>query len=334
MIVTEVNNQLNVRLPFILAPMFLVSNKAMMIAAIEAGIMGVFPSLNYRKDHELENIIQTLHEVTKDGKQGNFGVNLIVQQSNPLYKKHLKICIDGKVPFIITSLGNPGEVIKLAHEYGGKVYCDVTNITHAEKSASLNCDGFIAVGSGAGGHAGTHPNYILVPALRQKFPHLPVIAAGGIATGEGILSMIACGAEGVSIGTRFIASVEADVPVDYKKAIIDFGMEDIVMTTKLSGTPCAVINTGYAKKIGYNQNWIEKWLSRNQKTKKYFKMLVNIRGLKMLEKAVQPGTYKNLWCAGQSIEMIHDIQSCAKIIADLESELYIADNRLKKIIAD
>ncbi len=313
---------LNLRFPVIMAPMFLVSNEAMMKSAIKNGIIGVFPSLNFRGEGHLEDIIDNLHleMIAQQGRPGNFGVNLIVQKSNPMYKKHLDICIARKVPFYITSLGNPDEVIKRAHEYGGKVFCDVTNLTHAEKCASLGCDGFIAVGAGAGGHAGPHPNYILIPALKKTFPGIPVIAAGGIATGEGILSMLACGASGASIGTRFIASLEAGVSDDYKKAVVQYGMSDIVMTERLSGTPCSIINTPDARKLGLKQNWMEKLFSKNATTKKYFKMLVAVRGFKKLEKAVKPGNYSNLWCAGQSVEMIHDILSCEKIISVLESE--------------
>jgi nitronate monooxygenase len=328
---TDAMKQLNLRFPIIMAPMFLVSNEQMMQSAIRNGIMGCFPTLNYRKEHELEHIINNLHLeiLSRNGAPGNFGVNLIVQKSNPLYKKHLDVCIARKVPFYITSLGNPEEVINRAHEYGAKVYCDVTNLAHAEKCAKLNCDGYIAVGAGAGGHAGPHPNYILIPALKKAFPHIPVMAAGGIATGEAILSMLACGASGVSIGTRFIASEEAGVPQDYKKAVVEYGMEDIIMTERLSGTPCAVINTPSAKKLGTRQNFFERYLSRNPRTKKYFKMLVNVRGLQKLEQAVKPGNYSNLWCAGQSVEMVHDIKSCDAIINDLEKELAVSWELLK-----
>jgi nitronate monooxygenase len=326
---------LNLRFPVIMAPMFLVSNEAMMKSAIKNGIIGVFPSLNFRNEGQLEDTIDNLHleMLSQEGKHGNFGVNLIVQKSNPLYQKHLDICMSRKVPFYITSLGNPEEVIKRAHEYGGKVFCDVTNLTHAEKCASLGCDGFIAVGAGAGGHAGPHPNYILIPSLKKAYPGIPVIAAGGIATGEGILSMLACGASGASIGTRFIASIEAGVPDNYKKAVVQYGMSDIVMTERLSGTPCSVINTPDAKKLGLKQNWLEKLFSKNATTKKYFKMLVAVRGFKKLENAVKPGNYSNLWCAGQSVENIHDIISCEKIIANFESETGEALQKLNSVFS-
>ena len=329
----KVSKDLVIDFPIIMAPMFLVSNEAMMKSGMDAGIMATFPSLNYRKDGELDSLLKALNTYkSSNNVKGNYGVNLIVQQSNPLYKKHLAICIENKVPFFITSLGNPKEVIDQAHVYGAKVYCDVTNLIHAEKCASLNCDGFIAVGQGAGGHAGPNPLHILIPALTKKFPHIPVVAAGGIATGDAILSIMASGAQGFSIGTRFIASKEAQVSQTYKDAIVNSGMDDIVMTTKISGTPCSIIDTPYAKKIGYQQTWFEKQLNENKTVKKYFKMLTQIRGMKKLEDSVKPGNYKTLWCAGKSVEMIHEIESCEVIVNTLKSEFNKAAAQLRKVL--
>jgi nitronate monooxygenase len=329
----KITKELQIDFPIIMAPMFLVSNEAMMKSGMNAGIMATFPSLNYRKDGELDTLLKKLNEhKLKQPSKGNYGVNLIVQQSNPLYKKHLAVCIENKVPFFITSLGNPKEVIDQAHLYGGKVYCDVTNLTHAAKCASLNCDGFIAVGQGAGGHAGPNPLHILIPALKKQFSDIPVVAAGGIATGEAMLSILASGAQGFSIGTRFIASTEAQVSDAYKEAIVKSGMDDIVMTTRISGTPCSIIDTPYAKSIGYQQTWFEKMLNDNKTVKKYFKMLTQIRGMKKLEDSVKPGNYKTLWCAGKSVEMIHDIQSCEHIVTSLKQEFNAAAMNLKKIL--
>lgn len=318
---TKLTELLAIDFPIIMAPMFLVSNEAMLVAGMKNGIAAAFPTLNYRNKGELA---QVLHHLNKEKEQlngkGSYGVNLIVQKTNPLYEEHLQVCVEKKVPFYITSLGNPQQVIERAHAYGAKVFCDVTNIEHAKKCSDAGCDGFIAVGQGAGGHAGPNPLQILIPALHQQFPAIPVIAAGGIADGEGILSMLALGAEGVSIGTRFIASVEAPVNQDYKNAIVSSGMKDIVLTEKLSGTPCNIINTPFAQKIGYKQNWLERLLSNNATTKKYFKMWVQISGMKKLEESVKPGNYKTLWCAGQSVELIHEVSTCEAIINRLKKE--------------
>lgn len=312
---------LHIQHPIIMAPMFLVSNQLMMEEGMKSGVMATFPSLNYRKDGELASLLSFLNKLKASGVPGNYGINLIVQQTNPLYRKHLEVCVEHKVPFYITSLGNPKEVIEKAHAYGGKVFCDVTNLVHAEKALSVGCDGFIAVGAGAGGHAGPNALHVLVDALNTRFPNVPVIAAGGIANGRQLAAMMLLGASGASIGTRFIASPEAGVNQEYKQAIVDAGMDDIVLSEKISGTPCAIINTPFAKKIGYRQNWLERQLNTNKRFKKYFKMLVQLRGMKRLESSVHPGSYNNLWSAGQSVEQIRDIKPVAKIVEDLVDEL-------------
>jgi len=328
----KLTEMLNIEFPMIMAPMFLVSNFEMVSEAMKNGIAGTFPSLNYRKDNELEELLLELNKVKNNLGQvrGNYGVNIIVQKTNILFEKHLEICTKNKVPFYITSLGNPAPVIKAAKTYGGKVFCDVTNIVHAKKCANEGCDGFIAVGQGAGGHAGSNPLQVLIPSLQKHFPIIPVIAAGGIATGSGVLSCLALGASGVSVGTRFISSSEAKVSTEYKEAINSSGMEDIVMTTKISGTPCTIINTEYAKKIGYEQNWLEKTLSTNSRTKKYFKMLVQFRGMKKLEDSILPANYKTLWCAGKSAELIDETLPCGEIIKLIIAQTNIEFEALRK----
>ncbi len=328
---TALTNLLNIEFPLIVAPMFLVSNYEMVHAAMQAGVAGAFPSLNYREEGELDKVIDRLNESAKGAKgKGTYGINLIVQKTNPLYRKHLDICVAKQVPFYITSLGNPKEVIERAHAYGAKVFCDVTNLEHAKKCNDLGCDGFIAVGQGAGGHAGPNPLHLLVPSLKQAFPDTPVIGAGGIATGEGLASVLMLGAAGASVGTRFIATSEAGVNDAYKQAVVDSKMTDIVLTTKISGTPCTIINTPYAKKIGYKQNAIERFLSSKKQTRKYFKMWVQWSGMKKLEKSVMPANYKTLWCAGQSVELIDDVKSIGDVIVKFKQELAEATNQFNR----
>lgn len=329
---TKLTQQTGIEFPMIMAPMFLVSNLSMVKAAMEAGILGAFPSLNFRNEGELEHLLDELNQYKNSGVKGTYGVNLIVQKTNPLFDKHMKICVDKKVPFYITSLGSPKEVIIEAKKYGALVYADVTNLEHAAKCAALGADGFIAVGQGAGGHAGPYPLQLLVPSLKKEFPSIPVVSAGGVSSGAGVLSMMALGAEGVSVGTHFIATKEAGVNDAYKNAIVDAKMQDIVMTTKISGTPCTIIDTPYAKKIGYKQNWIERQLSSNSRTKKYFKMLVQLRGMQKLQQSVQPASYKTLWCAGQSVELINEISTVKEIVAAYKNEFNEAFNRLSSAV--
>jgi nitronate monooxygenase len=291
--------------------MFLVSNEQMLIAAAENGAIGVAPSLNFRPSEKFERALKTIRAGTKKP----FGVNIIVQKSNPFAKEHLKMALDAGTPFFITSLGSPKEVIEQAHKIGSKVYCDVVGTEHAKKAVDCGADGLIAVSSGAGGHAGAIASSILIPLLKRQFK-IPVIAAGGVADGAGLCAMLALGADGVSVGTRFIASNEAPVHADYKKAIVDSGADDIVLTKKISGTPCTVINTPYVQKMGLDQNWLERVLVARPRLKKYIKMLIQYRGMKFLEGAAFQSTYKTVWCAGQSVELVDDIKPIKEILED------------------
>lgn len=292
--------------------MFLVSNVRMVKAAIASGIAGAIPALNYRTNEELREAIIELNATQKA-----YGINLIVNRSNYKLKKQLDTCCELGVPFIITSLGSPKQVIEKCRKHGIKVFCDVTNLEFAEKVASLKPDGLIAVLKNAGGHCGTLAAEYFIPALRQKFPDLPVISAGGVGDQSGIEKMLALGASGVSIGSLFIASYESDVSLDYKNACVQYGAKDIVLTAKLSGVPCTVINTPYVQKIGTNQNWLEKFLNSNRRIKKWYKLLVYRRGMHQLEKSAFSATYKNVWCAGETIEFVKCIRSVKDIVNDL-----------------
>lgn len=328
----DLTRLLKIRHPLVMAPMFLVSNEKMVQEAMKAGILGCFPSLNYRSNDELEQVIIRHNNFLKSTPGGNYGVNLIVQKSNPFFEKHLEVCVRQKVPVYITSLGNPKSTIQAAHAYGAKVFCDVTNLTHAKKCHDLGCDGFVAVGQGAGGHAGPFPISLLIRTLRKEFPKTPVLAAGGVADGYGMLSVLAAGASAAYCGTMFITSTEAAASREYKEAILQAGMENIVMTERISGTPCTIINTPFAQKIGTRQTWFEKWMSNNPRTKKYFKMLIQKRGFNWLESAMKPGNYNSLWCAGQSVELINDIRPVSEIVHAMITELDQAFRELNQNI--
>ena len=305
---------LNIEFPVIMAPMFLVSNEAMIIEGIKAGITGAIPALNYRTIDELRAAIRHI-KTTVDGP---FGINLIVNKSNFLYKEQLKVCCEEKVDFFITSLGSPEETIQHAHANGILVFCDVTDLKYAKKVESLGADAVIAVCKEAGGHAGPTSYTDLIPELKAAVS-IPVISAGGIGTGQGIRQMMELGAEGVSMGSIFIATNEAPVSKEYKQACVDYSAKDIVLTTKLSGTPCTVINTPYVQQVGTSQNWLERLLNKNKRVKKWAKALTFMRGMKSLKNAAFSSTYKTVWCAGPSIEHVQNIRSVKEVIEDLKN---------------
>jgi nitronate monooxygenase len=312
---TSFTEMMKIQYPIIGAPMFLVSNPDMVVAISEAGGIGTMPTLNFRPESKY---VEALKEVKSRTKKP-IGVNIIVNKSNTRAPADLKASLDHGVDLFITSLGSPKEVILEAHKNGAKVICDVVNLEHAKKVQDLGADGVIAVSTGAGGHAGPISPIVLVSWLQKKL-HIPVVAAGGIADGATMASMITLGASAVSIGTRFIASKEAQIEQAYKDAIVKSTPEDIVMTTRVSGTPAAVIKTPYIEKIGLDLPWYLKVLKDQKMTKKYIVPLIHYLGSKSLEQAAVGPTWKTVWSAGQSVGLIEDILSCKEIMEKLVSE--------------
>jgi len=312
---TELTEMLGIKYPIIMAPMFLVSNAEMTIAGIKAGATGAIPALNYRTDQDFRAALDEIRNAT----DGPYGINLIVNKSNIRLKEQLKTCVEYEVDYIITSLGSPQLVIESCANIKTKVFCDVTEDKYAKKVEELGADAVIAVNSEAGGHAGKIVSADLIPLLKSTC-NIPVISAGGVGTGVGLKDKLDLGACGISIGSPFIATEEAGVSQEYKQAIVDYGANDIVMTTKLSGTPCTVINTPYVKEIGTEQTWLESILNKNRTLKKYMKMITFYKGMKSLEKAASGATYKTVWCAGPSIEHVHAIRPVKDVIEGLVKE--------------
>ncbi|MEM6717812.1 MAG: nitronate monooxygenase [Bacteroidota bacterium] len=304
---------LNINHPLIIAPMFLVSNTKMVIEGMKSGVAGCIPALNYRTLEELRAAIKELKANKVEG--GSFGFNLIVNKSNIKYKGQLQVLCEEGVDFIITSLGSPEETINNAYANGIKVFCDVTDLKFAKKVEGLGADAIIAVNNEAGGHRGNLSPKDLIEELTQNCD-IPVISAGGVGNKAQMEEMLSYGAVGVSVGSPFIASEESAVTDEYKNACVEYGADDIVMTKRISGTPCTVINTPYVKKIGTDETWLEKILNKNKKLKKWVKMIRFSLGMKATEKAALKATYKTVWVAGPSIEYTKAVQPMKKIIAN------------------
>ncbi len=310
----KLNQLLNIKYPIIQAPMFLVSNTEMVIEAMKSGIAGCIPALNYRTLEALRAAIKELKAEKVEG--GSFGFNLIVNKSNVKYNEQLRVICEEGVDFIITSLGSPEETIKQAHKNNIKVFCDVTDLKFAKKVESLGADAIIAVNNLAGGHrGGSRPKELITELVSNC--NIPVISAGGVGCKSDIDKMLSYGAIGVSVGSPFIASIEAGVTAEYKQACVDYGAKDIIITERISGTPCTVINTPYVQKIGTRQTWIERILNKNKKLKKWVKMIRFSIGMTATEKAAKKATYKTVWVAGPSIEFTKEILPVKEIVSKL-----------------
>ena len=227
----------NISMPVIGAPLFLVSGPDLVIAQCKAGIIGSFPALNARPQHVLEEwIVRIKSELAQyqddnpDAKVAPFAVNQICHGSNDRLMQDMETCVKHEVPIIITSLRPPAEVVEAAHSYGGLVFHDVISVRHAKKAAEQGVDGLILVCAGAGGHAGALSPFALLREVKEWFEGT-VILSGSIGDGHAVASAIALGADFAYLGTRFIATQEANADSEYKKMLEESAAADIVYSS-------------------------------------------------------------------------------------------------------
>ena len=234
----------NMRLPIICAPMFLVSSPNLVINACKNGIVGSFPAFNTRTQTALDEWLTTITEALKNEKQKDptakvapFAVNLVVHASNKRLQADFEVVKKHKVPFVITSQGNPQSIVDAVHKWGGIVFHDVITVAHARKAIDAGADGLILVAAGAGGHAGEVNPFALVREVRE-FWQGPLVLAGAINDGYGVRAAEVLGANYSYMGTRFIATTEAEVDPDYKTMLVDADLNDLVFTDTFTGVKC------------------------------------------------------------------------------------------------
>ncbi|MGX5725576.1 NAD(P)H-dependent flavin oxidoreductase [Metapseudomonas otitidis] len=292
------------RLPLVTAPMFLVSAPSMVLASCNAGVVGSFPALNQR---ESAGFAAWLDEIAAGltADAAPYAVNLIVHGSNPRLQADLAICVEKKVPIVITSLGAVKEVVDAVHSYGGLVFHDVTTRRHAEKAAEAGVDGLIAVAAGAGGHAGTWSPFALVAEIRQFFDKT-LLLAGCLNHGHEILAAQLLGADLAYLGTRFIATQESQASAAYKQMLLDARAADIIHTPAVSGVPASFMRQSL-EAAGYD-------LARlNDKAD------VNY-GEKLKPVSDEARAWKTVWSAGQGVGDIHDLPTVAELVERLDRE--------------
>ena len=236
------------KIPVVGAPLFIVSGPELVISQCKAGVVGSFPALNARPQEVLDEwLIQIKEELDKhnqenpDSPAAPFAVNQICHASNDRLMQDMESCVRHEVPIIITSLRPPLEIVEAAHSYGGVVFHDVINVRHAKKAAEQGVDGLILVCAGAGGHAGTHSPFALVREVKEWFDGT-ILLSGSISDGHSIASSLALGADLAYIGTRFIATKEANADQGYKDMLIESSASDIVYSSLFTG-----VNGNYLK---------------------------------------------------------------------------------------
>jgi nitronate monooxygenase len=307
------------RLPVIGAPMFIVSTPRLVLAQCKAGIVGSFPALNARPAAQLDD---WLAEITGElaafaranpqAKVAPFAVNQIVHSSNDRLEHDVALCVKHRVPIIITSLRPPAEVVAAVHGYGGIVFHDVINLRHAEKAAAQGVDGIIAVCAGAGGHAGVLSPFALVKQIREIYPGT-IILSGAMSTGADVLAARALGADLAYLGTRFIATEEANASAEYKQMLVDSRGEDIVYTSLFSG-----ILGNYLRGSVAHAGLDPDKLPEADKSKMNFGT-----GSDAKFKA-----WRDIWSAGQSVSGIHDVETVQSLVDGMAEEYEAARARI------
>jgi nitronate monooxygenase len=292
------------RLPVVAAPMFLVSNPQLVLACCNSGIVGSFPALNQRDSSGFKDWLQEI-EAGLDNDAAPYAVNLIVHGSNPRLQADLAICVEQRVPIVITSLGAAKEVVDAVHSYGGLVFHDVTTRRHAEKAAEAGVDGLIAVAAGAGGHAGTWSPFALIAEIRQFFDKT-LLLAGCLNQGHEVLAAQLLGADLAYLGTRLIATQENAASAAYKQMILDAKAADIIHTPAVSGVPASFMRQSL-ELAGYDLKQLQN------------KGEVNY-GEKLKPMDEEAKAWKTVWSAGQGVGNIRDLPSVEQLIARLDKE--------------
>jgi len=293
--------------------MFIVSNPELVIEQCKAGIVGSFPALNARPKEQLEAWLERIRaELAAAPGAAPYAVNQIIHASNERLAHDMDVCERFRVPIIITSLRAPDEIVPRVHGWGGVVFHDVISVRHARRAMEAGVDGLILVCAGGGGHAGALSPFALVHEVRRFFKGT-ILLAGAIATGDAVLAAQAAGADLAYIGTRFIATREANAKPEYKQMIVDSAAGDVVYTSLFTG-----VLGNYLKKSVTASGLDPDNLPAADKASMSFGS-----GGNMEKKA-----WRDIWGAGQGVGCIDDIVPTAEAVARLAREYDKARARL------
>ena len=288
------------KLPLIAAPMFLISGPDLVIAACKAGVTGCFPTPNARDTHILDQWLARISaEVTE--ADAPWAVNLVVHRTNDRLEADLALCERYRAPIVITALGSPQAVIDRVHGWGGIVLADVNSVKFARRAAALGVDGLVLVGAGAGGHTGQMAGFAFVPAVREFFGGILVLA-GGITTGGGIAAAQALGADMAAMGTRFIATRESLASDAYREMLVASSIDDLVLSRGITGVPA---------------NWLRPSVEAAGLDLARLEADVTVD---FTDPKGDARRWTTVWSAGHGVGAIRQVESAAGLVADLAAQ--------------
>jgi nitronate monooxygenase len=304
------------RLPLFAAPMFLVSGPDLVVAACRAGIVGAFPTPNARPIEVLDDWMRRITDELARARDeqgadtvGPWCANLVTHRSNERLPQDLALVAKYRPPVVVTALGSPKPAIDVVHGYGGVVFADVVDLTLAKKAVDAGADGLACICSGAGGHTGALNPFAFVSAVRAFFDG-PVVVGGGISDGWGVAGAIACGADYVYMGTRFIATTESLARDAYKQMLVDSGIDDLVVSAGITGTPASWLKPSL-RANGYDPEHLPAAPERDYNS-----------GAAMSGKR-----WMDVWAAGQGVGAIRAVEPVAAVVERIEREFCQAQRR-------
>jgi len=305
------------RLPVVAAPMFLISGPELVLAACRAGIVGAFPTPNARPIEVLEQWMRRITEGLARARDeqppdtiGPWCANVVTHSSNTRLKDDLALIAAYRPPLVVTALGSPRPVIEVVHGYGGRVVADVINLPLARKAAAAGADGLACVCAGAGGHTGHLSPFAFVSAVREFFDGL-VIVGGAVSDGWGVAGAIACGADLVYMGTRFIPTTESQAAPAYKQMLVDCTADDLLVSAGLTGTPAS---------------WLKPSLRANGLDPEHMPA-APARSYDS-NQPIATKKWMDVWAAGQGVGSIKAVEPTAAVVERLAAEYAAARRRL------
>jgi nitronate monooxygenase len=308
-------------IPAICAPMFLVTGPALVREACKAGVIGGLPRQNARDIETFEAWLAQIREALDahgrahpDERIAPVAVNYPTRMAPDELTANMKLCAKYGVDIIISVGGDPTELIGRVHDFGGKVFHDVTSLRFAEKAIKAGADGLTCIGAGGGGHSGTISHLALIPKIRAIYDGT-IVMAGAVSTGAVIRAAELLGADLAYLGTRFIATQEADAPDEYKALLVSQTSTDLAYTGDIAGVPANWMIESI-RRVGLDPDNLPKPLGRGMRHDH-------------LPTSVVP--WKNLWSAGQGIDLIDDIPSVAELVTRLRRE-YVAACEMSSMI--
>jgi enoyl-[acyl-carrier protein] reductase II len=254
---TRVTEILQCQYPIILPGMSWISTPELVAAVSNAGGIGILATgpLN---DIETRLSIQRIRELLKPIGPNHclpkFGIGATLLMPGAV--DNAKVALDEQVPIINVSLGKPDWIAKHVHEYGGHLISTITNRKHANAAIDNGADILMVTGHEAAAHGGDVTSTVLIPSIHEQFPTIPLIAAGGFATGRGLAGALCLGADAVAMGSRFAVSYESPLAESIKLAIVQHNENDTIYGSNFDGIPARVLKTSLADQLMTNKPFI------------------------------------------------------------------------------